>query len=70
MNNNYVKGTGLGRRGVRNRRLGRVDSYLDEARIRDLDLYDVPFQRHRMRCTYGVCRIDLRNRIHRFPHHM
>jgi hypothetical protein len=67
--NNCVRGIGPGRKFVRNRGIGRVDRYLDEARIRDLDLYDVPLKRHRIRLTGNSGRMHLQHRLSHF-HHM
>lgn len=61
MNNNFVRGQGLGlgrlRGSSRMRGFGRADRFLDEARFQDLDLYDVPRLRGGMRFQDGSCRI-------------
>ena len=64
MNNNRVRGLGLGRglgrgRGMgQSHALGRVDRYLDEERIRELDIADRPIGRGGMRLRDGTCRMS------------
>lgn len=58
MNYNNFRGPGLGRMGRMGgmRGMNRRERFLDEARIRDLDYYDIPGPRGGQRLRDGSCR--------------
>jgi len=68
MNNNCIRRHVINRPFDRIRRLERVERYLDEARIQDLDLYDIPLLRHRMKLINDSYGMPLMVRFHQLPH--